>query len=139
MTLTIAMAERQTGIEVLDYLDREAEVPILTGVQRQGDVIVIPHRRPGLIAGAKLVTDSIPVVRGENGGNTHALVADGPCSWAPRPEVTASSPDLGTLTVDEGSTAFLAHPEHGFLGIGPGQYTIRRQVEETDRRQLVSD
>jgi hypothetical protein len=138
MTLTIAMAERTTGIEVLDYLDREAEVPVLTGTQRQGDVIVVPHR-PGLVAGAKPVDETIPVVRGENGGNTHALVADGPCTWAARERVSATEPDLGTLTVEEGSTAFLAHPEHGFLGIGPGQYTLRRQVEETDRRELVAD
>ncbi len=138
MTLTLEMAERATGIEVLDYLDRQAEVPILTGIQRQGDVIVIPQR-PGLVSAAKPITDAIPVVRGENGGNTHALVADGPCTWAARERVSATEPDLGTLTVPEGSGAFLAHPEHGFLGIGPGQYTIRRQVEEADKARLVAD
>ena len=139
MTLTIAMAEQQTGIGVLDYLDREAEVPVLRGAQRQGDVIVVPQR-PGIVSGATPITDSIPVVRGEAGGNTHALVADGPCMWAPRLDVTASSPDLGTLTVTEGATAFLAHPEHGFLGIGPGHYTVRRQVQESEKeRRLVAD
>lgn len=138
MTITISDAIARTGVEVLDHLDRSAEVPVVSGLQRQGDVIVVPHAA-GQDKGTQIPPDGIAVVRGEAGGNTHALVADGPCTWAPRDLVTAASPDLGTLTVNEGSTAFLAHPEHGFLAIGPGQYNIRRQVEETDRRQLVAD
>lgn len=136
--LTVKEAERLTGIEVFDYLDRDAEVPVLAGMQRQGDLIVVPQRA-GKVAGlVPIPADGIPVVRGEAGGNTHALLADGPCLWAGR-RATATDPGLGILVVPDGASAFLAHPEHGFLGIGPGEYRIRRQVEAAEQARLVAD
>ncbi|NUR64049.1 MAG: hypothetical protein HOV87_36130 [Catenulispora sp.] len=33
------------------------------------------------------------------------------------------------LTVAVGATAYLAHPEHAYSGIGPGTYVLRRQRE----------
>ena len=37
--------------------------------------------------------------------------------------------DLGVLDVT--GTAYLVHPEHAALGIGPGRYALRRQREHT--------
>lgn len=58
--------------------------------------------------------------------------------WASR-QATAASPDLGTLTVPEGGSAYLMHPEHGAQGIGPGDYILRRQVEAAEQARLVAD
>jgi hypothetical protein len=133
--ITIAEAEKATGITVLDHLDRSAEVPVICGLQRQGDVLVIPQRM-GAAKGTPIPPEGIPVVRGEAGGNTHTLLASGPCYWR---SLTGQTTDLGELTVPEDSVAFLAHPEHGFLGIGPGSYLVRRQREQADVIRLVAD
>jgi hypothetical protein len=80
----------------------------------------------------------VPVVRGEKGGNTHAIVADGPVFCDTR-EARATDLTLAVLTVPEGSVAYLAHPEHAYTGIGPGSYTLRRQREQSEEMRLVQD
>lgn len=125
------------GVEVLDHLDRDMEIPVLTGLQRQGDVIVIPDAKASATTNVPL--SGTPVVRGENGGNTHMILADGPGVCV---DVQTPSPTLlkvATLTVAEGSVAFLAHPEHGYMGIGAGSYTIHRQREQADELRMVQD
>lgn len=125
------------GVEIDPHLDREATVVVSTGLQRQGDVIVIPARmvRPGSAAQQLVPREGVAVVRGEAGGNTHLLLADGPVRFDPAPrELT-----LGVLTVEAGATAYLAHPEHGYAGIGPGTYVVRRQREQADEIRLVTD
>lgn len=127
------------SIDVHDHLDREMSIPILTGMQRQGDVLVVPAAMAaGLEASTPVPATGVPVVKGENGGNTHALVADGPVFCDVR---TASVQNLvlATVTVPEGSTAYLAHPEHGYSGIGPGSYVLRRQREQGDVQRMVAD
>lgn len=120
-------------VEIPAHLEAQAEVPLLSGLQRQGDVLVIPIR-PGQVAGQKRIpSEGFPVVRGEAGGNTHLLVGTG--SFASRNQGT----DQGTLVVNEGESAYLIHPEHGATGIGPGMYTIRRQREMADEIRLVAD
>ena len=113
-------------VEVLDHLDREAEVPVLNGMQRQGDVIVIPTSAE--LAGDPVPSDGIAVVRGDNGGNTHLLLGEGEITFRTRTDAEHEM-TLGLLTVPYGSVAWLAHPEHGFLGIAPGNYELRRQRE----------
>ena len=39
---TIATLTRQTGVTVTSDWPGECEIPVLTGLQRQGDVIVVP-------------------------------------------------------------------------------------------------
>lgn len=134
-TITVRDAIDRTGFEVLDYLERDATVPVLTGMQRQGDVYVIPAR-PGKDRGGPIPSGGVPVVRGEAGGNTHALVSDGPCLWR---ATTVDPLEVGTLTVPAGTECFLAHPEHGFLGIGAGSYRLRRQREQADVIRTVAD
>lgn len=108
-------------------------VPVLDCLQVQGDVAVIPTR-PSAKPGTQVPAAGHPVVRGENGGNTHLLAGD--VVWA---ESNASGADLGVLTVPEDGTAWLLHPEHGANGIGPGCYLLRRQREQADELRLVAD
>ena len=136
-TPTLADAIACTGVDVLGHLDRDAEIPILAGIQRQGDVIVVPDAKAK--ATTAVPPSGVPVVRGENGGNTHAILADGPGVCC---DIRRSSPadlTLASLVIPQGSTAYLAHPEHGFSGIGPGSYTIRRQREQADEIRIVAD
>ncbi len=46
---------------------------------------------------------------------------------------------LGHLTVAAGAVAHLAHPEHGYASIAPGNYVIRRQREQADEIRVVAD
>ena len=122
------------SVEVPAHLAADADVPLRTGLQRQGDVIVKPMR-PGKVAGADTVPPTgVPVVRGEAGGNTHLLVGAG--QWAPH---TSDRMVMGTLVVPEGGAAYLLHPEHGATGIGPGCYSIERQQQQADVVRRVED
>ena len=122
------------GVDVLDHLDREVDVPVSTGLQRQGDVLVVPR---AVTATTPVPPAGVPVVRGEAGGNTHALVGAG--CFLDLHEASASDLTLGTLVVPEGREAYLAHPEHGYLGVGVGTYEIRRQRQLMDEVRLVAD
>jgi len=132
-TLNEVMAPH--GVEIPEHLVADAEVPVLSGLQRQGDVIVVPMRA-GKVTGLKVIPlDGVPVVRGESGGNTHLLVGGG--RWASK---TTDPAVMGTLVVDDpAAPAYLIHPEHGATGIGPGSYVIARQREQADVVRLVSD
>lgn len=126
--------------DVLDYLDTEVAVEVSTGLTRQGDVIVIPAAVVGSVAAACTPVPQVgfPVVRGEAGGNTHSLHADGDVYFDPA-VASAQLLSLGVLTVTEGATAFLIHPQHGALGAGPGTYQLRRQRQQADELRLVQD
>lgn len=139
-TLTVADAIDQFGVDVDDHLDRDLEIPVLDRLQFQGDVAVVP-RRPGKTARKTepVPATGIPVVRGESGGNTHLLLASGHGTWATNPGAGPTDLTLGTLTVPDGSTAYLAHPQHGYLGVAPGSYEIRRQREQADEIRMVAD
>ncbi len=112
------------------HLVADAEVPLCAGLQRQGDVLVRPARKSAK-AGMPIPAAGVPVVRGENNGNTHLLVGDG--SWAPADDLLV----LGT--VDVRSECYLLHPEHGAQGLAPGSYVISRQREQADEIRRVAD
>lgn len=137
---TLAEVIDRHGVDVLDHLDRQLEVPVLAGLQAQGDVIVVPEGIAFVNAPATTPVPAagVAVVQGENGGNTHLLLAEGTVFYAPIPR-TDTGLDLGVLTVPDGSRAFLAHPEHGYAGIAPGSYVVRRQREQADEIRLVQD
>lgn len=136
---TLATLIDRHGITVDDHLDLDDLVPVNTGMQRQGDVIIVPTVGNAKPATTPVPTTGTPVVRGEAGGNTHAIVADGPGVFCDTRQATARDLTLATLTVDEGSVAYLAHPEHAYTGIGPGTYTLRRQREQADELRIVAD
>ena len=119
------------GDTIPAHLEAQAEIPVLAGLQRQGDLIIIPRNIP-MPTTAHIPTDGIPIIRGENGGNTHLLIGD--AHWAPN---TAGNQSLGLMSV--ASTAYLVHPEHGAQGFAPGVYEIRRQREQADQIRLVAD
>lgn len=120
------------GVDVHDHLDRDELVPVTAGLQFQGDVAVVPATRKGI---DPVPAAGVVVVRGENGGNTHLLLADGPVMFTVREDGQI----LGFLTVPDEATAYLAHPEHGFVGIAPGSYELRRQREQADQIRQVAD
>jgi hypothetical protein len=131
---TLEEAIATYGVTVDEHLDRQAEIPVLAGLQFQGDVAVVPANRDP--ARTPVPADGVPVVRGQNGAHTHLLLADGPAFFTP---ARSAGLTIGVLTVDPGATAYLAHPEHAFTGIAPGTYELRRQREQADKTRLVAD
>jgi len=123
-------------IDLLGAMDREVSIPVVAGrPQCQGDLIILPS--DGGPIGRAVPPEGVPVIRGEAGGHTHLLVADGPgVTWAAAP---AGGQDLGTVHVPAGSTAYLLHPEHGGNGIGAGTCLVRRQREQADEIRMVAD
>lgn len=137
MTATYGDVLAAYDVEIAAHLEAQAAIPVLTGLQVQGDVAIIPTG-PSAKKGSLVPAEGVAVVRGESGGNTHLLVAEGPVSWAP----VVGNPtllDLGVVTVPQGATAFLLHPEHGANAMGPGNYILRRQREQADELRVVAD
>lgn len=143
-TFTVAEAIKHFEVEIDPHLEREVDIPVNGGIQRQGDVLVRPAKAPKNFKGQGVPLAGIAVVRGENGGNTHLLLAQGE---SVRYMAVDNSGDLaeavnlriGVLDVPEGATAYFAHPEHGYLGIAPGTYEIRRQREFADTIRQIAD
>lgn len=130
---TFAAIMTPAGVEIPAHLVAEAEIPVLSGVQRQGDLIIVPTRK-GKDLGSVIPAAGVAVIRGESTGNTHLLVGDG--AWRP---IQNRGQDQGVVTVPDGGAAFLLHPEHGAQGLAPGSYLIRRQREQADEIRLVAD
>lgn len=141
MTLEKALARHD--ITVADELLAQIEVPILSGPQRQGDILIIPRGKMGKAERegmAEVGREGVAVVRGEATGNTHILDAvAGPVLWQAH---TGSAGDvsLGVLHVDEGSVAHLLHSdEHGCNAIGPGTYVLHGKREMAQETRRVAD
>lgn len=135
-TLTLAQAVEITGKSVFDYLDHEAEVPVVTKAAAQGDVSVL---RVTLPAVSKPMPKMVTVVASEASSNTHTLHPSGDCFYEPNASSGPTDLVLGTLSVPEGSTAILSHQEHGALEIAPGTYHIGRQREFAGEWTMVRD
>lgn len=142
---TLDQLVREHGTSVLDHLDTEVSVPVITGLQHQGDVSVVPVSmtpQPGRTAAAPLAGGGHVVVDGRaTGGHDHVLHAGfGSAGVLFDPAVaTPQSLALGLLTVPEGEIAYLAHPEHGYSGIGGGTFELRRTREQAEVQRLVAD
>lgn len=137
MTHTNKSVLERFGIANLAIEFPELVVPVISGTQRQGDVLVLQvDSTPA--AGVPLGR-GVNVVRGESGGNTHAL--HGNATWHANPSAADKSElTQGWLTVPAGGEAFLTHEEeHSAIGIGPGTYEIRRQREYAGEWRRVSD
>jgi len=128
---TIAQLEEVFGTEVLDYLDRDATVPVVTRAAMQGDVSILRE------AGVKPASTPIPargvVVASGREGHSHTLFGGG---FFDRRE---SGVVVGTLTVAADAEVFLLHAEHGGLQIAAGTYRVGRQREQSDVIALVAD
>ncbi|MXQ65144.1 hypothetical protein GQ466_13975 [Actinomadura rayongensis] len=145
MHMNLAELTARTGLDVLDHLETQVAIPVLDGLQAQGDLLVIPF---DIVADAVIPPSDdrwrpvpragIEVLRGAAGGNPHTLTAEhGTCRWtddaADRERLT-----LGMLRATR--PVYLIHPEHGASGIAPGTYVIRRQRERAmeNRRRPFS-
>lgn len=136
--ITLHEAITRYGVDVDPHHEREAAIPVICGLQAQGDLIVVPAAQTVPIATEPVPASGVAVVRGESGGNTHLILADGPVffSWVER---SRSGLVLGVLTVPAGSVGYLAHPEHAYSGVGPGRYELRRQREQANVIRVVAD
>jgi hypothetical protein len=132
MTVQLAELLDRTGIDALEHLHRQVTVPVVDGLQAQGDLIVIPLAMIGTVTVAEhgwrpLPPAGVELVRGVAGNNPHTLVADaGTCRWT-----TSLADPLGlAIAVFENTApAYLVHPEHGGSGVAPGRWLVRRQQE----------
>lgn len=136
---TYASALDLIGVTVPDHLAADATVPILTGPQAQGDLLVMPIGNAPEQGWQPLPEDGVQLIRGEATGNTHWLHRgfDSPdVTWQlPAPPEAGSAADddslvVAQLQVPAGQSALLIHTdEHGANGIGPGSFAIRRKRE----------
>lgn len=131
---TLAAAEKAYDITHLDHLDRDVALPVVDRIAAQGDVLIRLVDRPA--ATTPVPRSGVPVVRGENGGNTHLLVG---AAFYDQLPVTVTDLVLGVITVPDGGEALLSHPEHGGMVIAPGTYEARRQREQADELRIVAD
>ena len=141
MSFTLGTILDRAGIGTLGVLDTEIDVPILTGPQRQGDVLVL-CRPNKACATTPIPVTGLTVVRAETStANTHVVMSwDGPCFFDPDATGGDTGLVLGVLTVPEGASAYLLHSEeHGANGIGPGTYELRRQREFAGEWRRVAD
>ena len=132
-TMTLSDLTALSGLEVFDYLDTEMSIPIVDGLQAQGDLIVTPAEiLPMVTSYPNARTESVPqagfeLLRSAAGGNPHSLVSEaGNCTWMAG-VIDPRGLALGIL--DTQVVAYLIHPEHGATGVAPGRYVIGRQQE----------
>jgi hypothetical protein len=160
------------GVDVATHLDRDADIPVLTRPQIQGDVSIRPVRRRlwgrrfyrewidgyGWVSARWVkprerefrrvrsqrpaITPVPPegvVVSAGREGHEHRLLPGParfdpvqlhPC-WRYATDVSERFLLIGILTVPAQCEQYLAHDEHGYLGIGPGTYEVGRQREWT--------
>jgi hypothetical protein len=137
---TYGTALALADVTIPGHLDAQAEVPVLTGPQAQGDLLVIPVDRLPVGVTAEAVPDSgVQVVVGEATGHTHWLHRgfDSPgVGWA------RVDRDLiiGYVVVPEGKSAMLIHTdEHGANGIGSGVYAVHGKREMAAEIRRVAD
>jgi hypothetical protein len=125
------------GTSVPDHLVADAEVPMLTGPQAQGDLLVFRKQAPSTVDWQPLPAAGLRLVDGEATGNTHWLHAGFGSPGVRWAASTLGPQRLGFVFVPPGQTALLIHTdEHGANGIGPGTYVIHRKREQV---QLPED
>lgn len=126
------------GVDLSNIEFPELEIPVISGNQRQGDVLILKVTTAH--GGQPLGATGVVVVRSEaTASNTHSLVGDG--TWEPNARADQDGELVqGWLTVADGKEAFLIHTEeHSAVGIGAGTYEIRRQREYAGEWQRVAD
>jgi len=128
---TLAELITKYDLDVLDYLDRQATIPVLDEPQIQGDISIRPVT--GKKATTALPVKGVVVATGRE-GHEHRLVGDGFFDLA-----RSASLMIGTLTVPDGGVAHLAHDQHGYMGIAPGTYRIGSQREYAGEWRAVAD
>lgn len=134
--MRLADVTEATGFEVLEHLEAEAEVPVLGGLQAQGDLFVIPQPTRPRDTAVPVPAQGVAVIAAMGAGHEHRLFASvpGTATFAFYP---AGGANIGVLECSE--PAYLLHPEHGATGVAPGSYVLRRQRVQADEERLVAD
>jgi hypothetical protein len=146
--MNLAELVDRTSVAALDHLERDTTIPIIDGLQAQGDLIVIPlsmlPETPSPNHWKLVPPEGEHLVRGADGRNPHVLVADpGTCSCS-----QPWGPELDLAYLENTAPVYLLHPEHGGTGIAPGSWVVRRQRERSNaaafssgngRNSLVAD
>lgn len=139
MSLTYGEALTKVGVTVPAHLEADAEIPVDTRPQAQGDLLIVPLDRTIPVAVERVPDEGVQVVVGEATGNSHWLHRgfDSPDVAYAR---VHSGQTIMLFRVPEGQTAQLIHTdEHGAAGIGPGVYAIHEKREQADQERRVSD
>ena len=143
MATTFGQALAKIGASLPDHLIADAEVPVLTGVQFQGDIGIIPADQDRFNSNAvplhPVPDKGVQAVTGEATGNTHWLHRgfDSPGVMFGRVNHELV---IGVVSVPEGQTAELIHTdEHGANAMGPGVYVLRGKREQADIVRRVAD
>src|SRR5438128_1821389 len=130
---------------VLTELAAQIDTPILSGLQVQGDLLIVPAEGKVSDATTPIPTQGVPLVRGA-GGHVHLLIGKG--FYTPGRD---GAQTIGTITVPAGEVAYLAHgdgtvpsalsadADHALLAVGAGTYVVRRQREQSDVVRMVAD
>lgn len=123
----------QTGLDVLEHLERQTTIPVVDGLQAQGDLIVIPLSLLPTVTlrpwefWRPVPAEGVELIRGVAGNNPHTLVADPfTCQWT---NAVWDPLNLAIAVFENTETAYLVHPEHGGSGVAPGRWLVRRQQE----------
>lgn len=126
-----------TGFAVLEHLEAEAHVPVLDGLQAQGDLFIVPAPASQMSGARPVPSDGLAVIEAVDGGHEHRLFASEPGTAVFGVAVSGLPQVIGVLECT--APAFVLHPEHGATGIAPGRYELRRQREQADEERLVAD
>jgi hypothetical protein len=137
-TQTLGELAGRHGFAVLEHLEAEAEVPVVGGLQAQGDLLIIPvssYRVSG--ERAEVAAAGLAVIAAVGSGHEHRLFAGAPGTAWFTAGAHQGMADIGVLQCT--GPAYVLHPEHGAAGIAAGTYVLRRQREQADEERLVAD
>ena len=138
MSMTFADALAKVGVSVPDHLVADAEVPVLTGPQAQGDLLIVPMASTRAVL-APVPDAGVQVVFGEATGNSHWLHAGFDSPGVEFARVTDGQ-CIAVVRVPDGQSAQLIHTdEHGSNAMGPGLYGIHEKREMADEIRRVTD
>lgn len=138
MSMTFADALAKVGVSVPDHLVADAEVPVLTGPQAQGDLLIVPMASTRAVL-APVPDVGVQVVFGEATGNSHWLHAGFDSPGVEFARVTDGQ-CIAVVRVPDGQSAQLIHTdEHGSNAMGPGLYGIHEKREMADEIRRVTD
>lgn len=140
--MTKTLNDLATSVDFYDHVALDEPIPILSGMQAQGDVLALPvdlTQRASVTVRDNARWYEVPAggVTLVEGQHPHVLTADaGTCRYTL--DVTdAAGLAVAVLTATE--PVWLLHPEHGGAGLAAGSYVIRRQREQAQEARIVAD
>lgn len=133
--MKLAELNEVTGLDVLDHLDRDVDIPIDTNPSPQGDLLLVPAALDPYVnptsAWQPIPATGLVLVAGTH---DHTLYATG--TWC------TATDDSGCAThlIDLDDDGIVHHIEHGYRRPAAGKWAVRRQQEgAAERRRMVAD